>query len=81
MDAADVRVYAGGMNRRTSYFVTVATVWDTAWKAAAVWTALRRRDFKWVVPLVIVNSVGLLPIAYLKVFSRNGGEAASPADG
>lgn len=56
------------MNRRTGYFLTLATLWDSGWKAAAVWTALRRRDFKWVVPLLAVNSVGLLPIAYITVF-------------
>lgn len=81
MDVENCPLYAGGMNRRTGYLVTAATVWDTVWKAAAVWTALRRRDFKWVVPLVIVNSVGLLPIAYLKVFARNGSEAVSTTDG
>lgn len=66
------------MNRRTGYLLTLATLWDTAWKAAAVWTALRRKDFKWVVPLLAVNSAGLLPIAYVTVFAPRP-EPAEPS--
>ena len=40
-------------------------IWDTAWKAVAIRRALSRREFKWAAALLIVNSVGLLPMYYL----------------
>lgn len=43
----------------------VAFLWDSVWKLAALAVALRRRDWKWLGPLLIVSSAGLFPIFYL----------------
>lgn len=60
------------MNKRNGTLIALATLWDTAWKVAAVWTAVRRGQLKWVLPLIGINSVGLLPMAYIFVFSKKG---------
>ena len=62
------------MGKTQRWLIFAAAVWDTAWKLAAVWRALGRRDFKWVPALLTVNSVGLLPMAYLFFVAKDGEE-------
>jgi len=39
--------------------------WDLVWKVIAVRRAVKNRQYKWIPPLAVVNSVGILPIVYL----------------
>lgn len=43
----------------------VLALWSLGWKAAAVTVALRKDDKKWVLPLALLNTGGILPIVYL----------------
>lgn len=45
-------------------FVLLA-IWDLAWKAFAMWRAVKRREPGWFVAILVLNTVGVLPIAYL----------------
>lgn len=45
-------------------------LWDLVWKGIALWRAARRREQWWFVALLVVNSMGLLPIAYLLVWGK-----------
>jgi hypothetical protein len=58
------------MKKPPARLLTVVLIWDSTWKAAAIIKAVRRRQFRWVVPLAIVNSAGMLPMLYLWRFSR-----------
>lgn len=49
--------------------------WTIAWKGAALWRAARRGEKPWFIALLIVNTVGLLEILYLYVFSRKAKSA------
>ena len=40
-------------------------VFDTTMKGVAVVTAMRRGDDKWILPLAVFNTVGILPAIYL----------------
>lgn len=40
-------------------------VWDMAWKGVALWRAAQKEQTGWFVALMVVNSVGILPIIYL----------------
>ena len=53
------------MSKRNGTLITIAAIWDSAWKIAAMFKAGRRGDWKWLGPLTVVNSIGLLPIAYI----------------
>lgn len=44
-------------------------VWSLAWKGWALWRAARRGSTAWFVALLIVNTLGILEILYLFVFS------------
>ena len=62
--------------RRHRGLLIALGVWDTAWKAAAVWQAIKRHQYRWAAALGAVNSVGVLPMVYLWRSHRHddGGE-------
>lgn len=45
-------------------------VWVLVWKGMALWKAARREDKWWFIALLVVNTVGILEILYIYVFSR-----------
>ncbi|MCC6381209.1 MAG: hypothetical protein IT304_01815 [Dehalococcoidia bacterium] len=64
---------------RTRALVALA-IWDGAWKALAVAVAVRNRQWRWVGPLLAMNSGGLLPMLYLWRFAaaRSSPQKADP---
>jgi hypothetical protein len=44
-------------------------IWSLAWKGLALWKAAREGSKVWFVVLLIVNTLGILDILYLYVFS------------
>lgn len=48
----------------------IAIVWSLVWKGMALWSAARRGEKIWFVVLLIVNTLGILDILYLYVFSK-----------
>lgn len=45
-------------------------LWSALWKGIALWKAARLRDLWWFAALFIVNTVGILEILYIFVFSK-----------
>lgn len=45
-------------------------VWSLVWKGLALWRAAQRGDTAWFVVLLVVNTLGILEILYLYVFSK-----------
>lgn len=50
--------------------ITLA-LWDLVWKAFGLWKAARNGQIKWFIAILIVNSVGILPIIYLQFFQKS----------
>ncbi len=46
-------------------------LWDLAWKGIALWRAARRKESWWFLALLLINSMGILPIAYLLVWGKD----------
>jgi len=44
--------------------------WSLFWKGLALWKSARRGENWWFIILLVVNTIGLLEILYLFVFSR-----------
>ena len=40
-------------------------IWEVYWKYHALWNAARKSDKGWFLALLVINSIGLLPIYYL----------------
>jgi heme A synthase len=59
-------------------FIVIA--WSIVWKGMALWKAARTGSKVWFIVLLIVNTVGILDILYLYVFSReSAGKPSMPA--
>lgn len=50
--------------------IIVLALWDIAWKGFALWRAARNNQFRWFIALLIINSIGILPIVYIKFFQN-----------
>jgi hypothetical protein len=48
-------------------------IWDLVWRGLALWASARRRQTAWFVCLLILNTLGVLPIIYL-LLNRTRGE-------
>ena len=44
-------------------------IWSAVWKGLGLWRSARNRHLVWFIFILIVNSVGILPIIYL-IFHR-----------
>lgn len=47
-------------------------LWSLPWKGYALWRAAGRRDKWWFVVMLIANTVGILEILYIFIFSHRG---------
>lgn len=45
----------------------IAAVWELVWKGFALWKSARKNQSAWFIALLVVNSVGILPIIYLLI--------------
>lgn len=50
-------------------FITIL-VWSSVWKLLALWKSARKDSVAWFVILALLNTVGILPILYIFVFSK-----------
>jgi hypothetical protein len=50
--------------------VLVAVIWTMVWKAMAMWRAGKKGSKVWFVILLVVNTLGILDILYIYVFSK-----------
>lgn len=69
------------MNQSQAILLIVLIVWSLIWKGLALWRAARNGSLAWFVVLLVVNTLGILEILYLYIFSKKGPEAqkiASP---
>ena len=45
--------------------IIVLVVWDIYWRAHALWLSAKKSEKGWFIALLIINSLGVLPIYYL----------------
>jgi len=48
----------------------ILSVWEFIWKAVALWKAARNSSRGWFATLLVVNSLGIIPILYIFLFSK-----------
>jgi len=53
-----------------NYWILLILLWTLPWKGVALWRAARRREKGWFIALLIFNTLAVLEILYLFVFSR-----------
>lgn len=52
------------------WIILLAAAWSLPWKAAALWKAARSGSKPWFIALFLINTLGLLEILYIFVFSE-----------
>jgi methionyl-tRNA synthetase len=60
---------------QSSWIVWLIILWTLPWKGVALWKAARRNHQTWFIVLLILNTLAILEILYIFIFSkRKGGE-------
>lgn len=52
------------------WFVLLVALWTLPWKGVALWKAARKKHIVWFVVLLIVNTLAILEILYIFIFSK-----------
>jgi len=52
--------------------LVLAIVWSLIWKGVALWKSARKNSVPWFIVLLIVNTLGILEILYIFIFSELG---------
>ena len=47
-------------------------LWDAMWKIIALWKSAKNKHWRWFVVILILNTVGILPIIYLIKYRKKG---------
>lgn len=50
--------------------LAIALVWSLIWKGLALWKAAKRNSKPWFVALLVINTLGILEILYIYLFSE-----------
>lgn len=45
-------------------------IWEIAWKGAGLWKSARNNQLYWFIAVLIINSLGILPIIYIYFFQK-----------
>jgi hypothetical protein len=70
----------GGLGFGEGALLALLVIWSVVWKGLALWKSAREGNKIWFVVFLIVNTLGILEILYLYVFSKKGpGKVVSEA--
>ena len=50
--------------------LTIVGIWSLVWKGFALWKSARKNSLIWFIILLIVNTIGILEILYIYIFSE-----------
>ena len=45
----------------------ILAIWEMIWKGIALWKAAKNGDTAWYIAILILNTIGILPIVYLLI--------------
>ncbi len=53
-----------------SYIFIILGIWELTWKGLALWKASQNKQRNWFIAMLILNTVGILPMVYIKFFQK-----------
>ncbi len=62
--------YLGITAGATLVLVMILSIWTLVWKGLALWKASKKNSIPWFVIILIINTIGILEILYIFVFSK-----------
>lgn len=70
--AANLAAQLGISVELLSVLIVIITIWSLVWKGLALWKSARKNHLVWFVVMLVVNTIGILEILYIFVFSEMG---------
>lgn len=58
--------------------IALALVWTIPWKGVALWKAARNRNKIWFILILLVNTLAILEILYIFIFSKTPSRENAP---
>ncbi|OGY09393.1 MAG: hypothetical protein A2700_01795 [Candidatus Blackburnbacteria bacterium RIFCSPHIGHO2_01_FULL_44_64] len=58
------------IDKNLTFLLVLLATWELVWKGMALWKASKNNQKNWFVALLLINSIGILPILYLKLFQK-----------
>lgn len=58
---------ADGQN---GWVLVLIALWSIPWKGYALWKSSQRKEKWWFIALLLVNTIGILEILYIFIFSK-----------
>jgi len=55
---------------QNQWIIWLAVLWTIPWKGVALWKAAKNNHKWWFVALLVINTLGILKILYIFVFSK-----------
>ncbi len=52
------------------WLLAIVVIWSLIWKGLALWKAAKKDSKPWFVALLVINTMGILEILYLYLFSE-----------
>ena len=53
------------LSTQQAALLILIVIWDLAWRGVALWRAAQAKHKTWFIILLVINSIGILPILYL----------------
>jgi methionyl-tRNA synthetase len=53
-----------------AWVIGLIVVWSLVWKLVALWKAATKKSLVWFIVLGVINTVGILEILYIFIFSK-----------
>jgi hypothetical protein len=55
---------------QNSWLIILLALWTIPWKGVALWKSARNSQKWWFIALLIINTLGILEILYIYIFSK-----------
>jgi len=55
---------------QNQWLIGLAVLWTIPWKGVALWKATKNNHKWWFVALLVINTLGILEILYIFIFSK-----------
>lgn len=57
------------------WLLVVIFIWSSVWKFIALWKSARKEHLVWFIVFALVNSIGILEILYIYIFSEKSSKS------
>ena len=62
--------YLGVSNTTAIILLSIIAIWSLVWKGFALWKSAHKDETVWFIVLLVVNTIGILEILYIFIFSE-----------